>query len=194
MDTSVREGMSLEAFLREGSRHKFEIIKGERKDILPTPSIHSEIIQTVFIALFMFVQAQKLGRVYSETTFILPDSYDPHWVRGSRIPDVMFYAGDRVAEYKAEHENWHKRPYPLIPDLVIEVVSSNDSFSAVNEKVDSYLADGVCVIWIVDPQREMVIVHALDAESPLKLSGEDALEAEDLLPGFKLSLPEIFNF
>ncbi len=192
MDTSVREGMPLEAFLREGSRHKFELINGERKEILPTPSDHGYIIRLLFRLLDHFVIHHRLGELFAEMTFILPDHFDPHWVKGSRIPDLLFYTAERFAAFEAENPEWRKRPLDIVPDLVIEVVSPHDSFSYVNEKVRLYLADGVRVIWVVDSQRQRVTVYEPDLERGMELSGDSVLDGGELLPGFKIRLPEIF--
>ncbi len=194
MDPSVREGMSLEAFLREGSRHKFELINGERVDLLPHNGGHTFIIRLLFRLLDHFVIQHGLGDVFIEMTFILPDTFDSSWVKGSRTPDILFFTAQRFTAFEAANPNWYKTPVDLVPDLVIEVVSPHDSFSYVNEKVRLYLADGVRVIWVVDSQRQRMTVYEPDLERGMELSGDGVLDGGELLPGFKLSLPEIFNF
>ncbi|MDX2140777.1 MAG: Uma2 family endonuclease [Chloroflexota bacterium] len=85
---------------------------------------------------------RKLGRVFSEATFTLPGSYSSNWVKGSRISDVMCYAGTRFEEYEAQTPNAGVRPLELIPDLVVEIISPADKYSDVNRKVEVYLKDG----------------------------------------------------
>lgn len=123
----------------------------------------------------------------------MPDADDADWVTGSRIPDVMFYAGNRIAEYKATARDWRSRPIPLVPDFVIEVVSPNDKFSDLDEKVDAYLADGVRLIWVIDPQRHKAIVHAPDMEQPRHLAGDAVLDGEEVIPGFQVVVSELFK-
>jgi Uma2 family endonuclease len=151
VDVSTKIGMPLDEYILLSNDQPFEIINGERIPRLPHVFGHSEVIRHLFILLDRFVQAHNLGEVFSETTFILPDADDSDWVEGSRIPDLMFFAGDRLAKYKADHANYRVRPIALVPDFVIEVVSPTDKVSELDEKIDAYLADGVRLIWTVDP-------------------------------------------
>jgi hypothetical protein len=88
-----RVGMGMDDFLEESRRQPFEIINGETKPKLPNASLHSLIIRLLYRLLDGFVLNNKLGEAFFETTFVLPDAYGANWVTGSRIPDLMFYAG-----------------------------------------------------------------------------------------------------
>ncbi|MEO8397222.1 MAG: Uma2 family endonuclease, partial [Chloroflexota bacterium] len=130
---------------------------------------------------------------FFESTYVLPDRYDSNWVTGSRIPDLMFVSAERWSAYLAANPDWRDKPYLLVPDLVIEVISPTDVFSKVDEKVDAYLADGVCLILVIDPQRRKVIVYSPDAEQPLHLSGDAQLDLSDVIPDLKIALPSLFE-
>jgi Uma2 family endonuclease len=123
----------------------------------------------------------------------LPDSYNPNWVAGSRIPDIVFFVKERFAEYKAATPDWGDRPYAIVPDLVIEVVSPNDQYSDIDAKVDLYLADGVRIVWVIDPQRRKVHVHTSDRDDPHVLKGDEMLKGGDVLPGFEIALTKLFE-
>jgi Uma2 family endonuclease len=62
-----------------------------------------------------------------------------------RIPDVCVKA--------LPHE---ATPVLLRPDLVIEIVSPDDSAAEMLEKVGDYLAAGIPHIWVVDPYKRLV--------------------------------------
>jgi Uma2 family endonuclease len=192
-DAAIRVGMPLDELIELGNNQPFELINGVRRIKLPTVAGHSEVIRILFRALDFRVTSSNAGEVYSETTFILPDRDDPNWVSGSYIPDVMFFAGDRIPKYKAQNPNWRGRPFPLVPDLVIEVVSPTDKVSELDEKVDAYLADGVLLVWVVDPQRRKAVVYAPDAEQPHHLSADGVLDGGDVLPGFQVALRTLFE-
>jgi Uma2 family endonuclease len=185
--------MPLDEFIALGNDQPFELINGERLPKMPNVFGHSEMIRQLFLLLHAHSQAEQSGEVYSETTFILPDADDADWVEGSRIPDVMFFAGERIKQYKAEHPDHHSRPLALVPDLVIEVVSPNDSYSKIDETVDAYLLDGVRLIWVLDPQRRKATVHAPDLEQPLHIKPDGILDADDVIPGFKIVLAKLFE-
>ncbi len=59
------------------------------------------------------------------------------------------------------------------------------------ECVVDYLAAGTRVVWIVSPARRTVTAHRPGA-SPAFLLASDVLEAEDLLPGFRVRVGELF--
>ncbi len=192
MTDAVRVGMPMAEFLELSAQQPFEIINGERRPVLPTVPEHSEVMRWLVRWLDAFVLAHELGELYFETTFILPTADPTNWVEGSRVPDIMFYSGRRIADYKANHPDWRKIPFPLVPDLVIEIISPNDRLSETDEKMDAYLADGVRLIWQIDPQRRKAIVFSPDAEQPHYLKTGDVLDGGDILPDFRLPLAELF--
>lgn len=114
-NTPVRAGMPLEEFIRQHDQQPFELIDGERIVKMPSVALHGRVIQVLFLALYLCVTERKLGQVFQEMTFILPDRNDADWVKGSRTPDVLFYAGSRVADYKARTPDWQQRPIRSCP-------------------------------------------------------------------------------
>ncbi|MDX1991894.1 MAG: Uma2 family endonuclease [bacterium] len=189
-DVQERVGMPLEEFLQEFQRQPFELINGEKRVKMPGVAGHSYRMYLLYQWLLTFVLPRGLGEVLLETTFILPGSYGSDWVKGSRIPDILFYAADRLAEYRLEIPDWERRLYELVPDLVIEIVSPNDSYSDIDAKVDLYMGDDVHLIWVCDPQRRKVRVHTPEGEATL--SGDAKLTGGDILPGFEVALPDLF--
>ncbi len=186
-------GMPLDEFMEAVEAQPFELINGKLIRKLPHVFGHSEVIRLLFLLLYQFTQLRKEGQVYTETTFVLPDRSDSTWVVGSRILDLMFFSGNRIADYEDQNPDHNTRPLALVPDLVIEVVSPNDKVSELDEKIDAYLLDGVRLIWVVDPQRRKATVYAPDMEQPLHLNVNGVLDGGDVLPDFTLPLMSIFN-
>ena len=184
-------GMSLDEFMEAVEARPFELINGERRIKLPNVFGHSEVIRFLFLLLYQFTQLRGEGEAYSETTFIMPDRIDSNWVVGSRIPDVMYFIGNRIANYKKNVKSYRNHPLALVPDLVIEVVSPTDKVSELDEKVDAYLLDGVRLIWVIDPQRRKATIYAPDVEQPLHLTVNGVLDGGDVLPGFTVKLVDI---
>jgi Uma2 family endonuclease len=190
---TTRIGMPLTEFLRLSAQDgEFELIDGERIAKLPTVAGHSYATRAVFRAVDHFTTTNELGEAFSETTFILPAAYDSDWVKGSRIPDMMFIPGEALASYREKTPNWSERPYPIVPSLMVEVVSPTDSYSDVDAKVDLYRADGVKLIWVVDPQRRKVAVYENGSEQPTFFHPGGTLSGGDVLPGFMLPVSDIF--
>ena len=182
-----KQGMALEDFLREYSEAPFEILDGERVVWMPSIALHAEMLRAIVRLLEAFVLKLGVGEVFYETTFIL--EYSKDWVKGSRIPDVMVYAGNRLAEYKAADADWRTKPYVLVPDISIEIVSPNDSYTAIDKKVDLYLDDGVKEVWVIDPSTEKIWLHT--SEKSTRLIKGETLESA-VLEGFTLELTKFF--
>jgi Uma2 family endonuclease len=104
-----------------------------------------------------------------------------------RAPDCAFIRKERIPANGIPKKFW-----PFAPDLAVEVLSPSDSASDVFEKIDEWLDAGTRLVWLVDPDKKTVTVHA--AKRPaIKLRLGDTLEGEDVLPGFKLPVADIFD-
>ncbi len=162
-----------------------ELVRGEAREKMPVNLDHGRL------ALWMGAQLMNyqahiqryLGEVVTETGFVIryPDG------RASvRAPDVAFIRKERLPE-----------PYPnafleIAPDLAIEIVSPNDSYSEVRDKVDELLQAGTAVVWVIDPQGRRVEVY--QPNQPIQVLHEgDTLSCEALLPGFSLPVTVLFG-
>jgi Uma2 family endonuclease len=78
-----------------------------------------------------------------------------------------------------------------VPTLAVEVLSPNDTVEEIHETVDSYLAAGVPLVWVVDPHFRTVTVHRPGQEpEPFNVQGE--LSGDPHLPGLRLRVASIF--
>jgi Uma2 family endonuclease len=104
-----------------------------------------------------------------------------------RIPDVAFASWDRFPGRRRP-----KVPIPhLAPDLVVEVLSRSNTRSEMKRKLEEYFGAGVRRVWMVDPRKRTVRVHTSVDQSVLLKEGQ-SLDGGDILPGFSLSLKELF--
>jgi Uma2 family endonuclease len=78
------------------------------------------------------------------------------------------------------------------PELVFEVLSPSDRWSELQQKATEYLNAGVRCACIFDPERETVVLYHPD-HPPQTLTGDDALEVGDILPGFSVSIRRFFE-
>ncbi len=179
--------MSMDEFIRRSEQDgPFEIIDGEVMPKMPTVWGHNDVARLIFMA---FAPYQHIGLAYFEATFVLGES--SNWVRGSRIPDVMFILLDRIVAHREANPDWQNKPIRLIPDIVIEVVSPTDKYSDVQAKADRYLADGVPLVWVFDPQTQTVAQHTGDGISIYRVG--DTLTAEAVVPDLQIVLKDIFG-
>jgi Uma2 family endonuclease len=79
-----------------------------------------------------------------------------------------------------------------VPDLVVEVLSPGDSAREVAHKIGEYLECGVPLVWLVDPEGETVTVYRTLTDAR-RLSSEEILSAEPVLPGFSCRVSQFFE-
>jgi Uma2 family endonuclease len=104
-----------------------------------------------------------------------------------RIPDVAFVSWERLPGRRIPGE-----PIPdLAPDLAVEVLSTSNTAAEMRRKLGEYFAAAVRLVWLVDPAARTVEVYTAPEQSML-LHTEDVLDGGVVLPGFLLSLPDLF--
>ncbi len=104
-----------------------------------------------------------------------------------RKPDASFIRLERLpAEERLEGH------CPIAPDLAVEVISPHDLYSEVEAKVDEYVQAGVSLVWVVDPPTRSVRVHRADG-TLADLREDDELDGENVLPGFRCPVRELFR-
>lgn len=188
------EKLSIEEFIRLYDQEgPFEIINGERIARMPPTLGHSYFVHLLYKLISSYLQSADQGEVLMETTFVLPDA-DPDrekWVKGSRIPDLMFYEKNRLSDYRDQVPDWTEKPCMMVPDWVIEVVSKNDSYSEIDQKVEAYLRDGVRLIWVVDPEQKKITVF--QGNERRSYTQKDQVTGGEVLPGFTLEVGSLFG-
>jgi Uma2 family endonuclease len=189
---TTRVGMPMDEFIRQFDEQPFELINGERKLLMPNSAGHTDIIGLLARLLNIFSYLHKIKiTVYSEGTFVLADT--PNWVKGSRVPDIMVFAGERVDAYKAENPNWRDVPFIIVPDLCVEVVSENDKMNDVSDKVEAYLRDGVRLVWVIMPKTRTITIRELGSQQATILYSHDTLTGGTVVPGFSVKVSEVFG-
>lgn len=79
----------------------------------------------------------------------------------------------------------------VVPDLVVEVLSANNTPREMERKRGEYFTAGVKHVWEIDPVSESARAYT-GVESVREIPKGGTLEAEDVLPGFTLSLEQVF--
>ena len=165
---------------RDGFR--YELVKGELKQMPPAGFEHGVVIVDVCTPLDNFVREHDLGIVVgAETGFILES--DPDTVRA---PDVAFVSTARLPQGSV------RGYFPGAPDLAVEVVSPGDTVQEVDDKVAEWLTAGTRLVWVARPSRRTVEVHRADGTVSL-LGVRDELSGEDVVPGFTMPVARIFR-
>ncbi|MDX2230977.1 MAG: Uma2 family endonuclease [Leptolyngbyaceae cyanobacterium bins.349] len=104
--------------------------------------------------------------------------------RQKRRPDVAYMSPELLAQYG--------RPaiLPQSYPLIAEVASPDDEAEMLFHKAREYLRSGCEEVWLLYPENQLVIVAT--AESWQIFTEPDAIATQKVLPGFTLSVAELF--
>jgi Uma2 family endonuclease len=155
---------------------RYELVRGELKKMSPTGSDHSRISALIIISLGNHVMKHRLGVVHSSEGGF----------RISRTPDTVL-APD-VAFVRADRAVATSRFFEGAPDLVFEVVSPSDRYTEVEEKTLRWLRAGTLAVVVVNPPTKTARIY----RSGSAVNTTDAISVDDVLPGWRLPLAELF--
>lgn len=79
-----------------------------------------------------------------------------------------------------------------VPTIVIDVASSNDRRRDMRLRTSAYMHHGVECVWVPDPfKKEIQVIR--NSKHTLALGKWQILNADDLLPGFTMSVESVFR-
>ena len=176
--------MTAEELLRmpDDGRFRYELIAGELRKMSPAGWRHGGVAGDLHTLLGQYVHQHDLGWVLgADPGFIL--ARDPDTVRA---PDIAFIRRERLPATPPEDAFW-----PGAPDLAVEVVSPGDTVREVDEKVQGWLAAGAAMVWVVNPKWRSVTIYR-SATDIRVLTEKDELDGQDVVPGFRCRMGDIF--
>ena len=125
----------------------------------------------------------KLGFVFDSSTGLkLPND-------ATRSPDASWI---KKARWETLTSTQQKKFIPLCPDFVIELRSNSDNLSDLQDKMKEYLANGLILGWLIDPQHKQVEIYQPDRAVKI-ISNSKKLSGNDVLPDFTLDLKYILT-
>lgn len=160
-----------------------ELVAGEVRTMAPPGWKHGAVEFLVAGLLRDYLKDQHLGMVLvGDPGFLL--ARDPDTVLA---PDVAFIRNEHIPPELSAEGYW-----PGPPDLAIEVVSPGESARMAQEKARAWLDAGSAMVWALHPARRTVTVYRHGAGSET-LTEADHLEGQDLLPGFRCPVADLFR-
>jgi Uma2 family endonuclease len=171
--------VTAEELLRMPREGRVELVDGEVRKMSPAGYEHAEIAMIVGESLRTFVLKHGLGTaIASELGFILrrnPDTVS--------APDVAFIRTERLSRTSG----YFVGP----PDLAVEVISPNDTYTEVNEKVVDWLEGGVRLVIVIDPRKQNAFIHRSRKEIT-EITIDGTLDGGDVVPGWQLPMRDLF--
>ena len=183
MSTIADRQITAQELFEHPEWESFELVRGRLVFRKLNSAQHGWIAGNVFAALYNFVRAIDAGVVFMTNTGVILER-DPDTVRG---PDGMFLSKHRIPS-----DGIPEGYLTSAPDLAFEIVSPEDRFSELTEKVESYLAAGTRLVWVIDPNTERAHVFQ-QGRNVISLDHSQPLSGEDVLPGFLLKVADIYR-
>jgi Uma2 family endonuclease len=176
-----RTQLTAEEALEWAGDGRWELVRGEVQEMPPAGWEHG--VRSASLGHYLWTHARQhdLGQVLTnDPGFLIARNPDT-----IRAPDIAFIPKSKVPETLPK--GW----ITVVPDLVVEVISPNDRWSKVQDKIADWLRFGVRLVWVVDPELRTISVYRPD--QPLRvLTEQDTLEGEEIVPGFSLPVREVF--
>jgi Uma2 family endonuclease len=130
-----------------------------------------------------FIEPWRLGRLSGGDPGI--------WIE--RQPDTVRAADIAFISMSRMPPNLEVIGYTeIVPDLVVEIVSPNDTQREVSEKASMWLGFGVRLVWVVQPDTRAVDVY-VEGDDKTTIADSDFLDGGDVLPGFRCLVRDIFD-
>jgi len=117
----------------------------------------------------------------SSAGFTLPNG-------ATRSPDASWI---RLERWNALTEEQKASFAPICPDFVIELRSSSDTLTSLQDKMQEYIANRVLLGWLIDRKNRTVHRYRPNREPEL-LENPEAVSGDPELPGFVLRMAKIW--
>ncbi len=181
----LNERRTAEEFLQRPDLTAFELVDGQLVERAMAQD-SSEVEMNLAYLLKLVVTPNQLGWVYpSSSCYRCFEGVTGDRDR-LRKPDVSFIAQGRLTV-----EDKRSSVLKTAPDLAVEVVSLNENVMELDEKISEYLGAGVKLVWVINPRAETVSIYRQDG-SAARLNANGELSGEDVIPGFKCKVAELF--
>ncbi len=166
---------------------QYELVRGVLIRMPPPQDEQGAIQVNLATAIKLYCKVhQNAGRVRVETGYLLSAAGEPDTVLG---PEVSYIAPGRQGERTGAYER-------ITPDLVVEIASPSQYRPEMIKKAQIYLAAGTRMVWVIWPNSQTIEIWRQPTGGKLPsaiLTPEDALEGDDVLPGFHCPARDLFE-
>ena len=177
----LRQGLTLEEFLNLPEQEPaLEFADGEITQKVSPQGRHSRLTHGLDIFFWRELEVPGIALVFPELRVT--------FARGSRVPDFVVYRWDRVS-CTAEGDVVDQFTDP--PDVAVELASPEQSLTTLADKCAWYVANGVPIALLVEPDARAVRVYRPGAPVAVLRDG-DAIDFDAVFPGAALRVSDLF--
>jgi Uma2 family endonuclease len=163
--------------------HRYEIVNGELVDKGNLGALHGYVCSLLLMELAGYILSKKLGVILnSSTAFKMKNG-------NKRSPDISFLIKERLQGITELPSGYLEGA----PDLAVEVLSPGNTVEEMEDKIAEYFENGSRLVWIVSPTQHYILVYRSAQEPDRLLKSADFLEGEDVIPGLKLPVADLFQ-
>jgi Uma2 family endonuclease len=160
-----------------------ELMDGRIVPMEPTGPEHGTIEASLAETMGSYARQNRLGLVQVGEVGIYIRR-NPDRVRAA---DVLFISLERYAQRQS------KRGYlDVAPELVVEILSPDDSMMEMTQKLRDYFSIGVRLIWVVDPEARSVFAYR-SLTDVREFTEQDTLTGDEVLQGFTVPVARLFE-
>jgi Uma2 family endonuclease len=160
-----------------------ELVEGRIVPVSPGGTEHSVVTTNALRILDAFVRPARLGLVLTGEVGLYT-RHNPDTVRGA---DVAFISTTRL-----ERRSRALTFLDVASELIVEVLSQDDTLAKLADKLREYFAADVKLVWVVDPRARRVHVYRSLGDRR-ELTEGDTLAGDDVLPGFAAPVAHLFE-
>jgi Uma2 family endonuclease len=178
----TQEPLTLEEFLaRPEDKPALEYVEGVVTRKVAPKGRHSALQLHITVRFDRAGRRRKLARAFPELRVTFAGV--------SVVPDVVVYRWERIPRDPAgEVADDFREP----PDIAVEIVSPGQSVNSLVRRCLWYVAHGVPVALLVDPDDRSVIVFRPDQQA-IALRGAALIDLGDIVPGLQFSVQALFE-
>jgi Uma2 family endonuclease len=159
-----------------------ELIDGRIVDMSPTGNEHGAVEINFGTALKNYITTTRRGKVRVGEVGIYIRR-NPDTVRAA---DALYISNERYTQKQS-------RSYlDVPPELVVEVLSPDDAWTEVMDKLADYFEAGVVVVWVANPKTKSVFAYRSLTEV-VHFKENELLVEEAFLPGFAVPVADLFE-
>jgi len=180
---TIQETMTLDEFLSlPEEKPALEYEYGRVTQKVPPDILHSHLQPTLAVLFNQYGGRERRIVVFTEARWNLP-----HF---SRVPDVVVYRRDRLP--LDERGRLVHGAFTAPADVAVEIVSPGQTVAAQLRRCVEFVAAGVALALIVDPDDESVVVVRPD-QTVRVTRGAERIDLDEVLPGFDLTAEQLFG-
>lgn len=174
--------LALEEFLRlPEEKPALELVAGRVTQKVSPRGPHGRLQLTLGMRFESFGAPTRLAAAFTETRV--------NFAGDSVVPDLIVYRWERVPH---DEQGEVALDFMTPPDIAVEIISPGQTLRNLEDRCRWYVANGVPVSLLIHPRRRTVTCFRLAVE-PETLSGNDRIALDQVLPGFQLTVAQLFD-